>query len=593
MTRSRLCLILILIWAQGMIVPDLVRLVRPLGSVGFYANSDGAIYDVKGPFPDEVASPASKAGIRVGDRIDLPRMSCLPYDAEKCASVIAVVGGLQYVLPGRVVVIDLAATPDREARQVTVVAAQRPSNWLVRTILLLDVIAGMLVVAAAAWLVWTHPGRMSWGFFLYAIWFNPGESYAFYALLQQWPMLAMAQDVAASVAQGAAYAGLLLFVLRAPNDTIDPAWRPVERALPLLAIAFALALLASYGNAFGYRTETLVRTTLLAGFAVDLAALAILLMRRRRQSPEDYQRMRWIIWGCAIGLPAFIIAQLAQGTTIFSGLWGETPPYDLLGLLFLANGVFCLFVVEAIRRTRVVNVAIPLRRVTLLGLALSIPALLLHHGVEHIQIVLELPDWAWLAIAVFAVYVISRLHEFAVHGADRYFNRKLDRTEATLSNAMLTAGHAEDIDRLLTDEPHRLLALASTATFRRTGAAFDRCAGGGGWDESATRVLHPDEPLLASLSKGIPFGLEADAKDTRLPAGIKRPILAIPVGNRIRCFAVALYGPHLSGTDLDSNERAMLARLGEYAAICYAHLESEELRRRIAALESALAAQSR
>jgi len=149
MRRDRPLLILILVWALAMIVPDLVRLVQPLGSVGFYADSDGVIYDVAGAFPDKTASPAWKAGIREGDRIDLPRMSCLPYDAEKCASVLAVLGGVQYVLPGRAVVIDVAATPDREAKQVTLVAAERPTNWLVRLVLLLDGIAGILVVAAA------------------------------------------------------------------------------------------------------------------------------------------------------------------------------------------------------------------------------------------------------------------------------------------------------------------------------------------------------------------------------------------------------------------------------------------------------------
>ncbi len=490
-------LVLVLVWALAMIVPDLVRLVQPLGSVGFYADSDGVIYDIAGPFADKAASPASKAGIRQGDRIDLPRMSCLPYDAEKCASVLAVLGGIQYVLPGRAVIIDLAAMPDRAATRVTLIAAERPTNWLVRVVLLLDGIAGILVVAAAGWLVWIRPGRMSWGFFLYAVWFNPGQSFVFYAFLQQWPMLLLAQNVAASLAQGAAYAGLLLFVMRAPNNTIDAAWRPLERWLPAACHRRSRwRLLASYGNAFGYRTETLVRVTLLAGFAVDLAALAILLVRRRNQSPEDYQRMRWIIWGCAIGLPAFIIAELAQATTLFSSIWGATPPYDILGLLFLANGVFCLFVFQAIRRTRVVSVSIPLRRVTLLGFALSIPALLLHNEVELIHEHLQLPDWVWLGIAVVILFLISRLHELAVDVADRFFNRSLDRTESALMSGDPDCATAGGYRPGLGQEPCRALKLASAATFRRTDATFDRREDGNGWDGSATRSLHTDDPML-------------------------------------------------------------------------------------------------
>jgi hypothetical protein len=81
-----------------------------------------------------------------------------------------------------------------------------------------------------------------------------------------------------------------------------------------------------------------------------------------------------------IGLPAFLLAELASSTTIFETRWQNfTPSEDIIGLLYLVNGILCLFVFEAVRRERVVSVSIPLRRVTILGLTLSIPALLLHH----------------------------------------------------------------------------------------------------------------------------------------------------------------------------------------------------------------------
>ena len=60
---------------------------------------------------------------------------------------------------------------------------------------------------AAAWLVWTRPSAMSWGFFLYVNWFNPGQAYAYYAILQQWPLVLLAQDIAGCFAQAAGYAG--------------------------------------------------------------------------------------------------------------------------------------------------------------------------------------------------------------------------------------------------------------------------------------------------------------------------------------------------------------------------------------------------
>ena len=56
----------------------------------------------------------------------------------------------------------------------------------------LDQIAGIMFVLGAAWLVWIRPGRMTWDFFAYAIQFNPGQAFQFYAWLQQWPVALLA-----------------------------------------------------------------------------------------------------------------------------------------------------------------------------------------------------------------------------------------------------------------------------------------------------------------------------------------------------------------------------------------------------------------
>jgi hypothetical protein len=590
MIRDRILVIVLMLWGIAMIVPDLVRVAQPLGSFGFYANNDGLIYDVEGPFPDEASSPAGRAGVRVGDRLDLSRLKCNVKEPASCGNALTLLGGLQFVLPGRSAMLHLAANDHAPARDVTLVAVQRPSNFLIRIVVMLCQIAGIAVVVAAAWLVWTRPSAMSWGFFLYVNWFNPGQVYAFYAILQQWPPLLLAQDAAACIGEAAGYAGLLLFVLRVPNNKTEPRWRPVERALPFVGLFFALALLVSYGSVFGYETETTTRTAILAGFAVDFWALCILLARRRPQTPEDYQRVRWVIWGCLIGLPSFLVAELASETTIFDTRWGDfTPSEDIIGLLYLVNGILCLFVFEALRRPRVVSVVIPLRRVTILGLTLSVPVLLLHHQVERIQENLSLPGWAWLVVGAATVFLISRLHEGAVHSADRYFNRAIDEAERKLGQAIRNAKKATEIDRLLADETFSTLKLASAASFRRHGPVFRRNGNGKGWDDGMATTLKSDEPMLSPALEGKPFSLtEQDGDGLRLPSGLNRPVLVVPAVNPVRCFAVSLYGPHEAGTDLDANERSMLARLSERAAAMYAELESGELRRKVTKLEGEL-----
>jgi hypothetical protein len=589
MIRNRVLVIILTLWGLAMIVPDLVRVVQPLGSFGFYADNDGLIYSVSGPFENRASSPAWKAGIRPGDRIDLDRLRCGLTDIASCGPGLAVLDGLEFVLPGKTVTLPISGNGQPE-REITLVATQRQANFLVRAVNLACQIAGIAVVIAAAWLVWTKPTAMSWGFFLYVNWFNPGQEYAFYAILQQWPAVLLAQDIASCFAEGAAYAGLILFVLRVPNNTTEPRWRPVERAVPFVGIFFSLLLLASYASLLGYRSEGITLTAILLGFVVALCALGILLARRSTQTPEDYQRVRWVIWGCLIGLPTFLIAELASETTFFATHNHFRPSEDVIGLLYLVNGILCLFVFQAIRRERVVSVMIPLRRVTLLGLTLSIPALLLHQEVEHLQSHLELPGWAWLALGAVAVFLITRLHEVAVHAMDRYFNRDLDAAETRLISAIKSAKRTIEIDRLLADETSEALALASAASFRKRGASYFRDENGTGWDECATRTLRSEDPLLAPLAQGKPFDIPDEDSNggLDLPRGLARPIFGVPAVNPVRCFAVSLYGPHISGTDLDQDERAMLARLARDAAAMYAELESSELRRKVTALEGEL-----
>ena len=590
MTRQRILLIVLLAWALVMIVPDVLRVVQPLGSFGFYADNDGMIYDVTGPFDAESDSPAWKAGIRDGDKLALSKLRCFPYNRTTCRNALMVLGGVQLVLPDREATFELKATGDHPARQVTLKAAPVPANPFERFIVLIDQIAGILVVVAAAWLVWTRPGAMSWGFFLYVIWFNPGQFYTFYALLQQQPLLLLAQNLASAIAEAVGYVGLILFVLRAPDGEPDRKWRWLERMLPVIGALLALLMLFTYGNLTGYRTETGTRFSILVGFVVAVCAVAILLERTRRKPPEDYQRMRWVVWGCLIGLPAFLLAELASTTTIFETRWENfTPSEDVIGLLYLVNGILCLFVFEAVRRERVVSVSIPLRRVTILGLTLSIPALLLHHEVEYMQQHLAIPNWAWIVIGAGALYLISRLHEGATHLTDRYFNRDLDKAERTIAAAILKAKDPLEVDRLLSEQPYRRLKLSSAAAFRRNGAEFRRDTEGHGWGEKTARNLSPDAPMLAPVAKGVPFAIsDEDDSEPGLPGGFSRPVLGVPASNPLRCFAVSLYGPHASGADLDTNERAMLKRIAHNAAAVYAELENSDLRQTISTLERKL-----
>ena len=107
---------------------------------------------------------------------------------------------------------------------------------------------------------------------------------------------------------------------------------------------------------------------------------------------------------------------------------------EVAGALYLINGILCLFVVEAVRRPTVVNVWIPLRRATVLGLLLSVPVLFLHKQIETIDEYIHMPYWAWVAVASGLVYLIARAHEFATELTDRLFDREFIRAERHLTD---------------------------------------------------------------------------------------------------------------------------------------------------------------
>jgi hypothetical protein len=403
-------------------------------------------------------------------------------------------------------------------------------------VLLADTVVGAVVIIIAFWLVWTRPSWMTWGLFLYVIWINPGQSFTYYALLQRWPVAILAQELAEALARGAAFAGLLIFALRFPDDRIDPRWQKVQSAVPLLAAAMTVLTLSTFFNMFGLPTERISEVSFLAGLAIDAAVLLILLERRGKLPPQEEQRMRWVIWGCGIGLPTFIFAELCQSSDLFRHLWGVAPSQAIIGLLYLPNGVLAYFASQAVWQRRVVSVSIPLRHGTILAalsFAVGVPIFELHEKLSQVGEKFRLPTWIWLLVVAPAfLLLLHRLHEIAVEMVDRVFNRQYHSARRKLeeaSEALVRAETLGEIDRLLVESVVRTLCLTSGAIFRSDGNVFRRTYDAKGWNASMKRELHPvlDAVALRSLEVGAPVRLcEGDWNSVELPTGLEAPCLA-------------------------------------------------------------------
>lgn len=602
-TPGRLLLVVLAIWAILMIVPDLYRVFGSLASFGVVADNDGAIVDVVGPFATPAESPAVAAGIRPGDRIDLKAMRCVPLDARRCRSLLSVLGGLggkQVVLPGSEIELVIRPGDGGATRVVRMGAARAERGWGDRLVLLADTLVGIIVILAAFRLVWLHPGKVTWGFFLYAIWFNPGQTYAYYALLQQWPLAIFVQEIAEALAHGAGFAGLLIFALHFPSDAPSRRWTRFDWIAPVLGAVIALLWLASFANAFGVGTETLASIAFLLGYAVIAAVLFVLLKRRSSLPAQDQQRMLWVIWGCAIGLSAFIFAGIAQSTSLLQHVLSVSLPTPVIGLLYLLNGVLVYFVSVAVLHRRVISVAIPLRYGTILSvltLALGIPIVNLHELLSHYQESFQIPEWVWLlVVAPIALVLLQRLHEIGVHLVDRLLNRRFHAAREQLKDAgaaMLKARDFEEVDRVLVDAPLKALGLSSGAVFRKNDSIFRRHHSVG-WEASPLHELRKpeDAAVLRSIDGCAPVRLPGDAwKRPGLEPELLAPCLAVPVcSDSLGAIAIVLLGPHQNGNDIDPDEREMLSEFATRAAGGYERAAFVQLNKEVSELRTSLAA---
>jgi hypothetical protein len=589
-------------WAWAFSVPELYRVASALASLGLTVNSNGVIVDVVTPFNSAAQSPAARAGLRPGDKIDIRQMPCLPPDTKTCSSLLSVMGdlgGLGYNLPhfqAQLAILPKTGPP----RAVTLQAAPAPLPWLNRLILLACTIAAMLFIGIALLLVWTRPSAMSWGFFLYAIWFNPGQGYTFYAWLETWPLASLAEQVFEAFIQGAAFAGLLIFAIRFPTNTATLSWARLERACLLLGLVIALCTLAVGANLFGIPTETLNDAIFASGFVIDAGALLVLLIRMPTLPPQDEQRMRWAIAGCAIGIPCYLVAQLCDSSSIPYSLFGANLPQPVVGLLYLLQGVMAYFVGTALYRRRVVSVAIPLRRgatLTFFTLLLGVPVLYLHDRLTRLTEHSDLPGWLWpLILGPIVLVLLARLQDIAARYTERVFNRRYHRARDILHKADLAIRQARDfteVDNALTQAPAAALRLASVAIFRLIDGHLRRVGNSIGWNPTDLQTLDPAHypAFFAQLLKEKPVQVpRALADQPNLPRDDFFPCLAVPMrGGVTESVAVIFCGPHLSGADISYDERELLRDFATRAALSYDRVEANELRREIEFLRAQLA----
>lgn len=598
LSRTGKALVIVLtLWALVVVMPDTVRIVRPLGTLGFSADNNGYIYRV------DDGSPAAKTGVNVGDRIALDKMSCWQRSPE-CAQLLSIfggMGGLQYVRSGASVRLWLRGPDQRPTdpprRHVTIAsqpeehgrnAAER-AQW--RIALGADELGALAFILCSAWLLWRRPCTMTAGFFAYALWFNPGQYFEFYSWLQGNPVAMFAQETLQTIFQSLGYVGFVVLALYFPNDVTRPRLRWVIAALPWIFVVLTVLQLASFLNVFGIGTEAVTRASYIAGWSLDAAVLCYILPAvLLDQPPEEKARTKWLLTGCVIGLSAFIFADFNESTTM--------SPYDIsettTNVLYFMNVITLAVVIYTVRHHRVVNVGFTLtrglERLGMWAMVTALGAFLIHRIDEQLGSEFH---WDEVAVSLALVGVTlawERVQEFAIGVLDYVlfprFRRSLEELRA-LAHRLCDLESVVHVERSLIERPTRALHISSAALFRRHRSGLFRRCSATGWPPRTLSEIAVTNSLVTDYLKDEerPVRLRnARWANAPLPEGVGLPTVAVPIRAFGRLHAIVLYGAHIKGDDLNGEEIEVLERLARSAALAYESVESAALRRQVRSL---------
>jgi len=585
---GKILLLVLMVYAVAIILPDTLRPTAlyqvayyleglgpgrrstesswyPLGMVCFAADNDGNVTSL-----DDCGRGQDQ--LQEGDRIDL-RTTEMTYRR-------AVIQGGGWVAHDRPVILHVVRAnagpivvrlnPIREDLQFF--GRTWPDTWT----LMLEQVAGLFFIGLAALCVWRAPSPVTWGFFLYGIYFNPGDVQVWYANLPadalRW--VGWAQAVFA----GVGLASLVMFALYFPHHRVK-AWRRAALLLLVLFVALTGLNVWSFRNfTAGESTERVYHAYYYLVLATYLAIFAVFL-RTYITRPEDRPRIRWVILGALSGLLCFIFAEVYTQTSMLDNL--PTIPQWLWQMLYAANVLFPLTVAYAILRHRVINIRLILNRsvVAVFGFIVVLIAFAVLDLAFHTRVV-HVPGIALIGAIGFG-FVHERLRGI-MDVMDWLFYRRWYIAERDLKREMERLTQAIDIEvvnRALIDLPAKELNLTAALLFeRQSDGSFYRAHATPSWPGKVLEVIPANHQLITSLvDRPVMLPDRYWKKPSPPPYPIQMPILAVPIVIGRALSRIALFGPHTNGETFDRDELNVIRRLARAAALAYATLEAEEV----------------
>ena len=559
---------------------DVRRFSHPSGIFGYGTNLDGVVIGV------DAGSPASRAGMQVGDRLDERSMS---------PQVLWNMVQIPFVESAGVTrSFDLYHGNAR--RTVSLVSVSEPMGITEESLILVALIASVVFIAIGSAMVLLRPNPVTWGFYFFSLAFAPsgwlltGLTELFAIARYPWAQLVFFLHGALLFSAG--WVGLLVFTLRFLREPIG-GWRlRVQQALPFVFVLLATFQTLYIVNAYvlGRPAEMVARAGIAIAALCAIVAFYALIDTYVRRSGAERQRIQWVVFGIALALISSLAGQILA-------IEVTNAPLGIMTGLSALNIVAPIAVAYAILKHRVIDVGFVASRTLVYGILTSILvggfALVDWLFIDKLKLA-RLGTIAEMGVAVAGGFWLNGLHRRVDWLIDATFFRQRHRAEVQLARiaaALPQARTAETVAQFLVHEPVRALSLASAALFMPgSDIAFMRTDSEGWSSADLQRLNGRDDPLLTlAQTENGPLSLyDHPWRTDGVPAGPACPVLALPIVVRRELAAIVFYGAHVHGEPLDPDEIKAIAALANGAAAAYDHLEAEAMRNEVASLQRAV-----
>jgi hypothetical protein len=499
---------------------------------------------------------AARAGIVAGDRLEFgqsslhDRIVALDYQPPLPGEQIT------FRVMGRAVTLRATALTAAESQQ----ALFAPLRSFLRLV-------GFAYIVVALLILLRRPNRMTWGLFLYLVSATNVTLYRFPDWL--FPIAQFASDLLGV----AGPIGLVIFAARFPDN--DPkGWRTwLDRlAIPVGAL-FVIPNLAWDATSLFWGAAPVAWMSLgsiMGALALILITGATLIATYFGVARGERQRFGWVIAGVLFTLLSYSSEWARYWSTAYAFATADVLVW--CATILYACAPFAI--AYAVVRQRVFDISFVISR-TLVYTILTGTIFALFAFIEWLATrVIEQSGVAIVLVALTAIGVAFSLE--ALHGriegfVERALFRRRHLAERHLAGVAAGLPYAENagtVEEAIVRESMDAYSLSCAALFTR--------------DDSGD-FLRDGETLDSSISlrlQGTHRAVRLHQLDGTDAQG--GPILAVGVFVQARLHAIAVYGAHANGEDIDPDEVASLEGICNAAGMAYDRLDAMRIHREIA-----------